>query len=109
MRAPDGAGPGCAGGRAWAEVFGAEAPFRPNPELYRNSIAWKLQEHEERRMSLALRKRLNQMADGVEAKTAKRSISATAGSRLRSGTTIVKEWRGESHVVMVAEKEFVYG
>ncbi len=60
-------------------------------------------------MSLALRKRLNQMADGVEAKTAKRSISATAGSRLRSGTTIVKEWRGESHVVMVAEKEFVYG
>lgn len=91
----------------WAEVFKAEAPFRANPELYRNSIAWALQEREGR-MSPTLRRRLNQLADGLGAKKGKRPINAIAGSRLRPGTTIVKEWRGESHVVTVAEKAFVY-
>lgn len=93
---------------AWAEVFRAEAPFCPNPELYRNGIAWALQEREER-ISPTLRRRLNQLADGLEAKKGKRPIKAVTGSRLRSGTTIVREWRGESHVVIVAGKAFIYG
>lgn len=94
---------------AWAEVFRVEPPFRPNPELYRNGLAWELQEHEERQMSSMLRRRLNQLADGVETKKGKKSIAVGAGPRLRSGTTIVKEWRGESHVVMVVDKAFAYG
>lgn len=92
---------------AWTEIFGSEAPFRPNPELYRNGIAWTLQERKDP-MSSALRKRLNQLANSVERKQGRQTARISKGSRLRAGTTIVKEWRDNSHVVMVAEKGFVY-
>lgn len=91
---------------AWTEVFGQEPRFCPNPELFRNGIAWQLQEQKERRLTPALRRRLNQLADSIESKPERR---VPAGAKLRSGTTIVKEWRGANHIVMVVDKEFVYG
>jgi len=90
---------------AWTKVFGAEHRFRPNPELLKAGISWELQERHERRMTPALRRRLDVLADTVDS-SRKRSMP---GKTLRSGATIVKEWQGQNHVVMVADKEFVYG
>ncbi len=89
----------------WEDVFGEKPRFRPNPELLKLGISWELQERREKRMTPALRRRLDALAAAVDSHR-KRSI---LGQALRSGTSIVKEWQGQNHVVMVADKEFVYG
>src|SRR5690606_35991012 len=80
---------------AWEEIFGENARFRPNPELLKLGISWELQDRQEKRMTPALRRRLDAMGGSTDTHR-KRSIP---GKDLRSGITIVKEWQGQSHVV----------
>lgn len=95
----------CQLAEAWKEAFGTEHRFRPNPELLKAGISWQLQEQYEQRMTPALRRRLDTMARSADSHL-KQSIP---GKALRSGITIIREWQGQNHVVMVADKEFVYG
>jgi len=82
--------------RLWTEVFKTETcpPLRKN--LLIPVLAFRLQEQAFGILPPELRKRLRELAN----KSSGSTISAPA---VKPGTRLVREWRGKSHVVTVAE------
>ncbi len=84
----------------WAEHFGASPRFRAQKELLVLMLAYRLQERAHGGLSKSARRRLATFAEKVaEAKPAQ--IRAT--SRCKPGTRLIREWRGETHVVSVLD------
>ena len=54
--------------------------------------------------SLALRRRLQSLAGGLE----KGAVSFDPGIVLKTGTTLVRQWRGHTHTVLVRDGGFEY-
>jgi hypothetical protein len=68
------------------------------------TFANKLQERVHGGPSLALRRRLQNLAGGLE----KGTVSFDRGIVLKTGTTLVRQWRGHTHTVLVREGGFEY-
>jgi hypothetical protein len=82
--------------RVWMEAFKTDTcpPLRKN--LLIPVLAFRLQEQAFGTLPLDLRKRLRELTKNSSGST----ISAPA---VKPGTRLVREWRGKSHVVTVAE------
>lgn len=92
--------------KEWISRFGKDPPPIRSTEFLRLLLAWNLQAEVLGGLSPETRRRLDQLADAHEQNRLDRLLKAER--RYKPGTTILKSWRGEEHVVMVLEQGFAW-
>ncbi len=81
-------------------------PPRVSRDLMIRAIAYKMQERLHGGLSQATRRKLAMLAGKLEAVG---EDAATSEIRLKPGAKLIREWRGETHNVLVLEDGFEYG
>ena len=89
---------------AWRKLHRTEPPFGISRDLLIRSLADDLQQRAHGSPNLALRRRLQTLAGALE----KGTHSFDPGVVLKAGSTLVREWRGRTHTVLVRESGFEY-
>ncbi len=88
---------------AWRKVHRTRPPLGLSRDLLIRTLANKLQ-RAHGGPSLMLRRRLQSLAGELE----KGALSFDPGIVLKAGTTLVRQWRGYTHTVLVREDGFEY-
>jgi len=91
---------------AWARVVRRPAVRGASRELLVHTIAWHLQAQQHGGLPVSVQRRLERLAAAIDRGEPVRLVSAT--DRMRTGTTLEREWRGETHVVAVTADAFLY-
>ena len=89
---------------AWCKLHRTEPPFGMSRDLLIRSLAYDLQQRAHGSPNLALRRRLQILAAASE----KGARSVDPGVVLKAGSTLVRQWRGHTHTVLVRESGFEY-
>jgi Protein of unknown function (DUF2924) len=89
---------------AWRELHRTGPPQGLSRDLLIRALAHRLQEQTHGGTSRAQQRRLQSLAREFE----KGSGSSDPGIMLRTGTTLVRQWRGHTHTVLVREDGFEY-
>ena len=89
---------------AWRELHRTGPPQGLSRDLLIRALAHRLQEQTHGGTSRAQRRRLQRLAREFE----KGSGSSDPGMVLRTGTTLMRQWRGRTHTVLVGEDGFEY-
>jgi hypothetical protein len=89
---------------AWHELHRSGPPQGLSRDLLIRALAHRLQEQTHGGTSRAQRRRLQRLAREFE----KGSGPSDPGIVLRAGTTLVRQWRGHAHTVLVREDGFEY-
>jgi len=89
--------------REWRRLYRSHPPLHIRRDLLVLAIAWKLQEKVYGGLTAAQKRRLAGIA--AELKT-NGDLSAGPAIRLKPGMRLVREWRGETHDVLVLEGGF---
>ena len=89
---------------AWRRLHHTEAPVGLSRDLIIRGLADKLQQRAHGGPSRALQRRLRMLAGEFE----KGAGSFDTGAALKSGTSLVRRWRGHTHTVLVCEDGFEY-
>ena len=89
----------------WRVLFRADIPSAFGPDLLRRSIAQKLQQDAFRKLAPRAQRELNQ-AVALLAKNPAARLELPR--RLKRGTVLVRDWKGISHRVTIAENGFLY-
>ena len=85
---------------AWREFHRAGPPLGLSRDLLIRALAYELQEHAHGGPSLALRRRLQSLAGASE------KGAVDPGLVITAGTTLVRQWRGHTHTVLVHKDGF---
>jgi hypothetical protein len=85
---------------AWHEFHRAGPPLGLSRDLLIRALAYELQQRAHGGLSLALRRRLQCLAGASE------KGSVDPGLALKAGTTLVRQWRGHTHTVLVHKDGF---
>ena len=85
---------------AWREFHRAGPPLGLSRDLLIRALAYELQEHAHGGPSLALRRRLQNLAGASE------KGAVDPGLVMTAGTTLVRQWRGHTHTVLVRKDGF---
>ena len=80
---------------AWREFHRAGPPLGLSRDLLIRALAYEVQEHAHGGPSLALRRRLQSLAGASE------KGAVDPGLVITAGTTLVRQWRGHTHTVLV--------
>jgi hypothetical protein len=86
--------------REWRRLFRAEAPQRVGRDLLMLAVAWKLQEQIYGGLGAAVKRQLADLAKTLERDG---DITRSRVARLKPGAKLIREWRGETHTVIVSE------
>ena len=86
---------------AWRQLHRTEPPQGLSRDLLIRALAHQLQEQSYGGTGRALRRRL-------QALTGERGGSFDPGAVLKTGTTLVRQWRGHTHAVLVRDDGFEY-
>ena len=89
---------------AWRQLHRTGPPQGLSRDLLIRALANQLQEWIHGRASGALRRRLQTLAGEFE----RGGVSFDPGVVLKTGTTLVRQWRGHAHSVLVREDGFEY-
>src|SRR5947208_70561 len=89
---------------AWRKLHRTGPPVGLSRDLMIRALANQLQEYARGGPSLALRRCLQTLAEEFE----KDALSFDPGVVLKTGTTLVRQWRGHTHTVLVHEDGFEY-
>ena len=89
---------------AWRQLHRTEPPQGLSRDLLIRALAHQLQEQSYGGTNRALRRRLHTLTEGRE----KRGASSDLGAALKTGTTLVRQWRGHTHAVLVRDDGFEY-
>jgi hypothetical protein len=87
---------------AWQNLHRTGPPLGLSRDLMIRALANELQEHAQGGPSLTLRRRLQTLAGDFE----KGALSFDPGSVLKTGATLVRQWRGHTHTVLVHQDGF---
>jgi Protein of unknown function (DUF2924) len=90
--------------RAWRTLHHTGPPLGLSRDLIIRGGADKLQQRANGGPSRALQRRLRMLAAGLE----KGARSFDLGGVLKTGATLVRQWRGRTHTVLVREDGFEY-
>jgi Protein of unknown function (DUF2924) len=89
----------------WKQLFKRTAPPQIRRELLIRILTFRIQEHIHGGLSAETRKRLRELARQF-------SVNPTAEipgiSRIKPGTRLIRDWRGQSHHVTVLERGYSY-
>jgi len=89
---------------AWRKLHRTEPPFGISRDLLIRSLAYDLQQRADGGPNLALRRRLQTLAAASE----KGARSVDPCVVLKAGSTLVRQWRGHTHAILVREDGFEY-
>jgi hypothetical protein len=89
---------------AWRKLHRTEPPFGISRDLLIRALAHQLQEQSYDGTGRALQRRLRTLTGARE----KRGASSDLGAALKTGTTLVRQWRGHTHAVFVRDDGFEY-
>ena len=89
--------------REWRRLYRSHPPLHIRRDLLVLTIAWKLQERVHGGLTAAQKRRLAGIAAGLKKNG---DLSAGPAIRLKPGLRLVREWRGETHTVLVLEDGF---
>ncbi|MEA2895975.1 MAG: hypothetical protein QOJ84_1590 [Bradyrhizobium sp.] len=89
----------------YREVFRADPPKAFGPDLLRRSVAHRIQEKAYGGLSRSTQRLLDQM---VKAFSIKPNSRIVLPRRIKPGSVLVREWKGQSHRVMVLADGFAY-
>jgi Protein of unknown function (DUF2924) len=87
---------------AWREFHHVGPPLGLSRDLLIRALASELQQRAHGGPSLALRRRLQSLAGASE----KGALAVDPGIVLKAGTTLVRQWRGYTHTVLVHKDGF---
>ena len=87
---------------AWRQLYRTGPPLGLSRDLLIRALAHRLQEQGYCGMSRALRRRLQSLAEA----SAKATMAVDPGLVLKAGTTLVRQWRGHTHTVLVHNDGF---
>ncbi len=87
----------------WEQVFNRTTPTRASRDLLLRALAYHIQERSEGGLSKSTRRRLAKLA-GINGEN--REAMSLHRVRLKPGSRLIREWRGEVHRVTVLEKGF---
>ena len=87
----------------WRRLYRAHPPKRVARDLLVLGVAWKIQEQAYGGLGAATKRRLADLAKTMEqdGDLARRRVA-----RLKPGAKLIREWRGETHTVIVLEDGF---
>jgi hypothetical protein len=89
---------------AWRQLHRTGPPPGLSRDLMIRALAHQLQERTEGGASPALRRRLQKLTAGSR----KAGVSLDPGIVPKTGTTLVRQWRGHAHTVLVRDDGFDY-
>lgn len=89
----------------WKEAYGRPTPPHMSRGLLILSFAYRIQERAFGGLSEATRKKLLKIAADLERNP---NCLETKGPRIKPGTRLVKEWKGEFHEVTVQPDGYTY-
>ena len=89
--------------REWRRLYRSHPPLHIRRDLLVLAIAWKLQEKVHGGLTAAQKRRL---ADIAEELRKNGNLSAGPAICMKPGLRLVREWRGETHDVLVLEDGF---
>jgi Protein of unknown function (DUF2924) len=89
---------------AWRRLYRTGPPRGLSRDLLIRALAHQLQEQTQGRAGAALRRRLRTLATEFE----KGSASFAWDAVPKAGATLVRQWRGHTHTVVVGENGFEY-
>ena len=87
---------------AWRQLHHTGPPLGLSRDLLIRALANQLQEQSYGGVSRALRRRLQRLAGASENAT----MAVDLGLVLKTGTTLVRQWRGHTHTVLVHKDGF---
>ncbi len=87
----------------WRRLYRSHPPRHIRRDLLVLAIAWKLQERVYGGLTAAQKRRL---ADIAEELRKNGNLSTGPAIRMKPGLRLVREWRGETHTVLVLEDGF---
>jgi hypothetical protein len=88
----------------WHEVYRKAAPAKIRREILIPFLAYKIQENAYGSLKPSVRAELRRIAQRLESNPA----APLGRSRLKVGTRILRQWRGEMHEVFVTESGYKY-
>lgn len=88
----------------WRKLYRAAPPLRLSRDLLQRSIAHRMQEETLGGLSTAAQRQLAALARSLAADGKQPPVSPAV--KLKPGTTLVREWHGRTHTVIVQEKGF---
>jgi hypothetical protein len=89
--------------REWRRLYRMPAPPRLSRDLLLLGIAWKIQEQILGGLSAAAKRDLADLVQRVEEGG---DVPRSRVARLRPGARLVREWRGETHTIIVLDDGF---
>jgi hypothetical protein len=89
---------------AWLQLYRTDPPLGLSRDLLIRALAHQLQERTYGGASRALRRRLHNLTAGSR----KAGVPRDLGMVLKTGTRLVRHWRGHAHTVLVCEDGFEY-
>ncbi len=87
----------------WRRLYRAHPPKRVARDLLLLGVAWKIQEQAYGGLGAAIRRRVADLAETLERDG---DVTRSRVARLKPGAKLVREWRGETHTVIVGEEGF---
>ena len=87
----------------WRRLYRAHPPKRVSRDLLMLGVAWKVQERAYGGLGAATKRRLADLAKTMEQDG---DVTRSRVARLKPGARLIREWRGETHTVIVLEDGF---
>ena len=89
--------------REWRQLYRSHPPLHIRRDLLVLAIAWKLREKVYGGLTAAQKRRLASIGEELRKNG---DLSTGPAIRLKPGLRLVREWRGETHTVLVLEDGF---
>jgi len=89
--------------REWRRLYRSHPPAHIRRDLLILAIAWKLQERVRGGLTAAQKRKLARIAEELRKNG---DLSGNPAIRMKPGLRLVREWRGETHTVLVLEDGF---
>jgi hypothetical protein len=89
----------------WQRLYRTNPPRRLSRDLLRRAVAYKVQEQAYGGLSQAARRRLQTLARAM-AQDGEIALKPSPGHK--PGARLVRQWRGETHCVLVLDDGFLY-
>jgi len=90
-------------GKHWLDLFKKPAPPGIRKDLCVRMIAYRIQEQTSVSLSPKVRKRLNKLLGDSMI-----NISPEVNTQIKTGTRLLRDWKGETHEVAVLENGYAY-
>ena len=89
----------------WKQLFTVPPPRQVRRDLLVRFLAYRMQEQAYGGLSLATGKRLRELAHKFETNP---NAELSGAPRIKAGTRLIRDWRGQSHRVTVLENGYEY-